>query len=188
MNREDFINNLILTYGNSGSKYCSYFDKTFIFPWCMAYVTYIMREIAKIPEFPKLTSCTEFTNSNFARKLKNKSFETAEIGDIILYNWDNDSSQDHTGIVISNKNGILGVVEGNYGDKPCDETNVATRTLNIAEYRNKGFLSWIIDMSGYFTDKKTENKTECEKVKNIIPELKKIQKSLEEILKVMENV
>lgn len=185
MNREDLITKLIATYDNSGSKYCLYFDKNFIFPWCMAYVSYIMREIAEIPDFPKLTSCTEFTNSIFARKLKNKSFETAEIGDIIMYNWDNDSSQDHTGIVISNKNGILKVVEGNYGDMPCDKTVVATRTLNITEYRNKGFLSWIIDMSGYFTDKKTEPVKDNTK---IISELKKIQKSLEEILKVMENV
>lgn len=187
MNRDNLIEDLIKTYGNKGDKYCTYFNKNFIFPWCMAYVSYIMREIAEIPEFPKLTSCTEFANSNFARKLKNKSFETAEIGDIILYNWDNDNTQDHVGIVINRKNDILTVVEGNYGDMPCDKTAVATRTFNIVEYRNKGFLSWIIDMSGYFTDKKTEPKPENDNAK-ITLELKKIQKSLEEILKVMENV
>lgn len=188
MNREEFIDRIITSYGNTGTKFCAYFNKNFIFPWCMAYVSYIMREIVEISDFPKLTSCTEFTNSNFARKLKNKSFETAEIGDIILYNWDNDNTQDHVGIVISNKEGIIKVVEGNYGDYPCDKTAVATRTFNISEYRNKGFLSWIIDMSGYFTDKKTEPKPENENTKNIILELKKIQKSLEEILKVIENV
>lgn len=188
MNRIDFVSHLHeKTRGTHGKVYCNYFGKGFIFPWCMAYVSYIMREIAEIPEFPKLTSCTEFCNSNFARKLKNKSFETAEIGDIILYNWDNDNTQDHVGIVIYNSEGFLRVMEGNFGDYPCDKTRVDVREFNISDYRNKGYLSWIIDMSSYFTDEKTEPKPEKENTK-IIDELKNIQKSLVEILKVMENV
>lgn len=187
MNREDFKDRIISSYGQSGTMFCKYFDKTFIFPWCMAYVSYIMRELVEIPEFPKTTSCTEFTNSNFACKLKNKSFETAEVGDIILYNWDGDNTQDHVGIVLENNSGVLRVIEGNYGDEPSDKTIVAVREFNIADYRNRGFLSWIIDMSGYFTDQKTEPEPEKENTK-IIDELKNIQKSLAEILKVMENV
>lgn len=191
MNREDFKDRIISSYGESGTIFCKYFAKNFIFPWCMAYVSYIMREIVGISEFPKTTSCTQFTNSDFAKKLKNKSFETAEVGDILVYNWDGDSFQDHIGIVINNNYGKLRVVEGNYGDEPSDKTCVAVRELEIADYRNKGFLSWIIDMSGYFTDNKPETKPET-KSKNestkLIEELKKIQKSLENILKVMEDV
>ena len=54
-------------------------------------------------------------------------------GDIIFFDWGNDGSIDHVGIVESVTNGVVNTIEGNSGDK------VARRSYNIGSNSIYGY-------------------------------------------------
>ena len=89
VNRKLFLEEVLKTRGNKGEQYCRYSGLNFMFDWCAIFTSYIMREVAGIKDFPKdfpkTTSCTQIKNSSFAIPKINRSFKTAEVGDIILF-------------------------------------------------------------------------------------------------------
>lgn len=80
--------------------------------WCCAFVSYIETKVDLINPVYEC-SCLQFWNT----AKKNKQTITAknvQIGDIILYDWGNNGTLDHIGIIDSISDTSYYVIEGNY--------------------------------------------------------------------------
>ena len=182
VNRKLFLEEVLKTRGNKGNQYCSYSGLNFMFDWCAIFTSYIMREVAGIKnfpnDFPKSTSCTQIKNSSFAIPKVNRSFKTAEVGDIILFELNNPSDgPEHIGIVVANDNGIISVLEGNTGNKDYNKSYVAVYTYSV----DNSALDCIIDMSDFFTDEPIQN-TEKPVIKSSEAQMREVFKKIKELL------
>ena len=179
VNRKLFLEEVLKTRGNRGNQYCKYSGLNFMFDWCAIFTSYIMREVAGIKDFPKSTSCTQIKNSPFAIPKVNRSFKTAEVGDIILFELNNNPSDgsDHIGIVTENNNGIISLLEGNTGNKDFNKSYVAVYTYSI----DNTALDCIIDMSDFFTDEFIQN-TEKPVIKSSETQMREVFKKIKELL------
>ena len=179
VNRKLFLDEVLKTRGNRGDQYCRYSGLNYNFDWCAIFTSYIMREVAGIKDFPKSTSCTQIKNSPFAIPKVNRSFKTAEVGDIILFELNNNPSDgsDHIGIVTENNNGIISVLEGNTGNKDFNKSYVAVYTYSV----DNTSLDCIIDMSDFFTDEPIQN-TEKPVIKSSEAQLREVFKKIKELL------
>ena len=180
INRELFLEEVLKTRGNKGDDYCRYLGLNYNFNWCAIFTSYIMREVAGIKDFPKSTSCTQIKSSPFAIPKLNKSFKTAEVGDVILFELNNPTDgPDHIGIVVANDNGIISVLEGNTGNNDFNKSYVAVYTYSV----DNTALDYVIDMSSYFTDEpiqKEENSTNS--TKSTEAELREVFRKIKELL------
>ena len=179
VNRKLFLEEVLKTRGNNGDQYCRYSGSNYRFDWCAIFTSYIMREVAGIKDFPKSTSCTQIKNSPFAIPKVNRSFKTAEVGDIILFELNNNPSDgsDHIGIVTENNNGIISVLEGNTGNKDFNKSYVAVYAYSV----DNTSLDCIIDMSDFFTDEPIQN-TEKPVIKTSEAQMREVFKKIKELL------
>ena len=179
VNRKLFLEEVLKTRGNKGEQYCRYSGLNYNFDWCAIFTSYIMREVAGIKDFPKTTSCTQIKNSSFAIPKVNRSFKTAEVGDVILFELNNNSSDgpEHIGIVVENNNGIISVLEGNTGNKDFNKSYVSVYTYSV----DNNSLDCIIDMSDFFTDEPIQN-TEKPVIKTSEAQLREVFKKIKELL------
>ena len=179
VNRKLFLEEVLKTRGNRGDQYCRYSGLNYNFDWCAIFTSYIMREVAGIKDFPKSASCTQIKNSPFAIPKVNRSFKTAEIGDVILFELNNNPSDgsEHIGIVTENNNGIISVLEGNTGNKDFNKSYVAVYTYSI----DNTSLDCIIDMSDFFTDEPIQN-TEKPVIKSSETQMREVFKKIKELL------
>ena len=179
VNRKLFLEEVLKTRGNKGEQYCRYSGLNYNFDWCAIFTSYIMREVAGIKDFPKTTSCTQIKNSSFAIPKVNRSFKTAEVGDVILFELNNNSSDgpEHIGIVVENNNGIISVLEGNTGNKDFNKSYVSVYTYSV----DNNSLDCIIDMSDFFTDEPIQN-TEKPVIKTSETQLREVFKKIKELL------
>ena len=179
VNRKLFLEEVLKTRGNKGEQYCRYSGLNYNFDWCAIFTSYIMREVAGIKDFPKSTSCTQIKNSPFAIPKVNRSFKTAEVGDVILFELNNNplDGSEHIGIVIENNNGIISVLEGNTGNKDFNKSYVAVYTYSV----DNNSLDFIIDMSDFFTDEPIQN-TEKPVIKSSETQLREVFKKIKELL------
>ena len=179
VNRKLFLEEVLKTRGNKGEQYCRYSGLNYNFDWCAIFTSYIMREVAGIKDFPKTTSCTQIKNSSFAIPKVNRSFKTAEVGDVILFELNNNplDGSEHIGIVIENNNGIISVLEGNTGNKDFNKSYVAVYTYSV----DNNSLDCIIDMSDFFTDEPIQN-TEKPVIKTSEAQLREVFKKIKELL------
>lgn len=159
MNRDN-LRERVLTYREkNGSMFFNYFGMKC--DWCAMFVSYIMREVAEISDFPKIASCSAM-KSRFNSKV-NHDYKTAEIGDIVLFEThDPSDGPDHVGIVISNdiSTGTITLIEGNTKGSNSG-TWYLTSSVNTFTYNySESSFDCIIDMSSYFTDStKVESNT-----------------------------
>ena len=178
VNRKLFLEEVLKTRGNKGEQYCRYSGSNYNFDWCAIFTSYIMREVVGIKDFPKTSSCTQIKNSPFAIPKVNRSFKTAEVGDIILFELRNPSDgPEHIGIVTENNNGIISVLEGNTGNKDFNKSYVAVYTYSI----DNTALDCIIDMSDFFTDDSIQN-TEKPVIKSSETQMREVFKKIKELL------
>ena len=183
VNRKLFLEEVLKTRGNKGDQYCRYSGLNYNFDWCAIFTSYIMREVAGIKDFPndfpKSASCTQIKNSSFAIPKVNRSFKTAEVGDIILFELNNNPSDgsDHIGIVVENNNGLISVLEGNTGNTDFNKSYVSVYTYSI----DNTALDCIIDMSDFFTDEPIQN-TEKPVIKSSEAQMREVFKKIKELL------
>ena len=179
VNRKLFIEEVLKTRGNKGDQYCRYSGLNYNFDWCAIFTSYIMREVAGIKDFPKSTSCTQIKNSPFAIPKVNRSFKTAEVGDIILFELNNNTSDglEHIGIVVENNNGIISVLEGNTGNTDFNKSYVAVYAYSV----DNTALDCIIDMSDFFTNDYVQN-TEKPVIKSSETQMREVFKKIKELL------
>ena len=179
VNRKLFLEEVLKTRGNKGEQYCRYSGLNYNFDWCAIFTSYIMREVAGIKDFPKTTSCTQIKNSSFAIPKVNRSFKTAEVGDVILFELNNNSSDgpEHIGIVVENNNGIISVLEGNTGNKDFNKSYVSVYTYS----EDNNSLDCIIDMSDFFYRwTYSEYRKTCYKIRET--QLREVFKKIKELL------
>ena len=179
VNRKLFLDVVLNMRGNKGDQYCRYSGLNYNFDWCAIFTSYIMREVAGIKDFPKSTSCTQIKNSPFAIPKVNRSFKTAEVGDIILFELNNNPSDgaEHIGIVTENNNGLISVLEGNTGNNDFNKSYVAVYAYSI----DNTSLDCIIDMSDFFTDELIQN-TEKPVIKSSETQMREVFKKIKELL------
>ena len=178
VNRKLFLEEVLKTRGNRGDQYCKYSGSNYRFDWCAIFTSYIMREVAGIKDFPKSTSCTQIKNSSFAIPKVNRSFKTAEVGDVIFFELHNPSDgPEHIGIVTENNNGIISVLEGNTGNTDYNKSYVSVYTYSI----DNTSLDCIIDMSDFFTDEPIQN-TEKPVIKTSEAQMREVFKKIKELL------
>ena len=178
VNRKLFLEEVLKTRGNRGNQYCKYSGLNFMFDWCAIFTSYIIREVAGIKDFPKSTSCTQIKNSSFAIPKVNRSFKTAEVGDVIFFELHNPSDgPEHIGIVTENSNGIISVLEGNTGNNDYNKSYVSVYTYSI----DNTSLDCIIDMSDFFTDEPIQNteKSSEAQMREVIKKIKELLLSIE---------
>lgn len=168
MDRNIFKTRVLLQEGNDGHKYWDFCD--FQGDWCMAFVSYCMLVLAKIDDFPKEISCTRAKNKLKSRI--NHSYETAEIGDIIFFELNNNSSDgvEHVGIVVDNSNGKITLVEGNTSGSDFRHTSVNVFTYPV----NNSSFDCIIDMSSYFENNSDYTQNEFQKLKSKLERIREI--------------
>ena len=178
VNRKLFLEEVLKTRGNKGEQYCRYSGLNYNFDWCAIFTSYIMREVAGIKDFPKSASCTQIKNSPFAIPKVNRSFKTAEVGDVILFELHNTSDgPDHIGIVTENANGLILVLEGNTGNNDFNKSYVDVYSYSV----DNNSLDCIIDMSDFFTDENIQY-TEKPVIKSSEAQLREVFKKIKELL------
>lgn len=150
--RASFLKEANKRIGKSGSDlFAKYGVKTH---WCMMLVYYLMHDRCGINDFPYTFSCSGFVATDFAKKRLNYEFRTAEIGDIVMFELNNNRADgaDHVGVVVDNTGYSIKLLEGNTnGDEYGDFCG--TSTSNVFEYSyTSNCLDCIIDMSEFFAD------------------------------------
>lgn len=123
------------------------------YDWCAAYVSdKLLKPIGE----KWFSSCTQMRDYFNAKGRVNHDYKTAEVGDIIHFDWDLSGDCDHVGIVVGNENGIITTIEGNTNGDHWKLSKVAKHTYNV----NYKYFADIVDMSSVFAEEapKTEPK------------------------------
>lgn len=106
----------IISYYNK-ARYGDAYKMTMNDPWCAAFVVACFARANCEDLIPCVASCDQMI-SYF--KQWGRFYRPSQIGitrgDIIFYNWDQDSSVDHVGIVVRNVFGRIQAIEGNKSD------------------------------------------------------------------------
>ena len=102
--------------------------------WCAAFVSAMAKLCGLLDIIPAECSCDRMIAKFKAagRYQENKDYK-AEVGDIIFYDWDKNSTSDHVGIIASVSGLTLKVIEGNISDK------VGYRNIVVGDTKIKGF-------------------------------------------------
>ena len=121
--------------GNGGDTYWSWYGFSSREEWCACFVSWCADqcgyiEAGVIPRFSLCSAGMEWFESR--GQFMDGSYVPAA-GDIIFFDWGNDGSIDHVGIVESVVDGTVYTVEGNSGDK------VARRSYPIGYEQIEGY-------------------------------------------------
>ena len=104
--------------GNSGELYWSWYGFKNRVSWCACFVSWCAEQCGYLAGgvLPKFSLCSDgvkWFQSN--GRFRDGSYVPAA-GDIIFFDWGNDGSIDHVGIVVNVKKGAVYTIEGNSGD------------------------------------------------------------------------
>lgn len=114
--------------------------------WCMTYISYLLHKNNIVCNY-------ECSVQRFFEKNKKCVLKKYSIGDIIVYDWQDNNWLDHVGIIVDIDNQkdrtILKVIEGNYNKQ------VAVRNIYDDSKYIKGYIS-ISKMIKGDTDKKVK--------------------------------
>lgn len=106
--------------GNEGGeKYWTWYGFEEKVDWCACFVSWCLNEAAKAAatgEAPKFAVCDDGIRLFIEQGLWYRKSIEPKIGMIIFFDWDNDGTSEHTGIVIKCENGLVYTVEGNSSD------------------------------------------------------------------------
>lgn len=121
--------------GNGGDTYWSWYGFSQRVEWCACFISWCADqcgyiESGTVPKFSLCSAGMEWFESR--GQFRDGSYVPA-IGDIVFFDWGNDGSIDHVGIVESVVDGIVYTIEGNSGDK------VARRNYAIGAEEIEGY-------------------------------------------------
>ena len=105
--------------GNSGDTYWSWYGFDSRVEWCACFVSWCAEQCGYLESgaIPKFSLCSDGVDwFNASGQFQDASYVPAA-GDIIFFDWGNDGSIDHVGIVESVTDGVVNTIEGNSGDK-----------------------------------------------------------------------
>ena len=122
--------------GNEGGQpYWSWYGFDGRVEWCACFVSWCADqcgylESGIVPKFSLCSDGADWFNGN--GQWQGKDYEP-KAGDIIFFDWSNDGSIDHVGIVERCENGIVYTVEGNSGDA-CRQNQYGVGSSSIYGY------------------------------------------------------
>lgn len=115
--------------------------------WCAMFVTFCMK-YAEIPEadYPHFSGCERWLNALDALgafESRQSGYEP-QPGDLIFFNWDEESDADHIGIVESVRDGWVNTIEGNSGR----QVRRQSYALNDTQIMGYGNTTKMMDRAG----------------------------------------
>lgn len=142
VNREEILREMIVKtareqIGNTGEKYWQYFGYNHRIEWCCIFVSWLadqygLIDSGAIPKFTWVQPGVDFYRQKGQFKKSNEYIPKP--GDIIFFNWNNNSVIDHVGIVEKVENDIVYAIEGNVGHKDVQRRKYKLKNKNIYGY------------------------------------------------------
>lgn len=110
--------------GNGGAKYKQWFydnygglSPTQNYGWCDRFVSWLLGQMGyKMKEGGCSAQLKSFSNKG---GYHNASGYTPSTGDVVFFDWNNDGSPDHVGIIYIDEKGEQYVIHGNFSNKVC---------------------------------------------------------------------
>ena len=122
--------------GNEGGEpYWSWYGFDGRVEWCACFVSWCSEQCGYLESsiIPKFSLCSDGVNWFKGRgQWQDKNYEP-QAGDIIFFDWGNDGSIDHVGIVEKCENGTVYTVEGNSGDA-CRQQSYPVGSSSVYGY------------------------------------------------------
>ncbi len=105
--------------GNAGDTYWRWYGFTDRVSWCACFTSWCADQCGYIESgaVPKFSLCSDGVKWFQEKKQFQDGSYVPVPGDIIFFDWGNDGSIDHVGIVENVKKGVVNTIEGNSGDK-----------------------------------------------------------------------
>ena len=122
--------------GNEGGQpYWSWYGFDSRVEWCACFVSWCADQCGYIDSglIPKFAGCIDGANWFKSNNRWNDRNYEPKAGDIIFFDWEDDGTTDHVGIVEKCENGTVYTVEGNSGDA-CKQRQYAVGSSNIYGY------------------------------------------------------
>ena len=121
--------------GKSGTTYWSWYGFGSRVEWCACFVSWCADQSGYIQSgvIPKFSLCSDGVKWFESKDRFRDGSYTPVAGDIIFFDWGNDGTIDHVGIVESVSGGTVNTIEGNSGDK------VARRSYSIGSSNIYGY-------------------------------------------------
>ena len=122
--------------GNEGGQpYWSWYGFGGRVEWCACFASWCADQCGYLESgiIPKFSLCSDGVNwFKGKRQWQDKNYEP-QAGDLIFFDWGNDGSIDHVGIVEKCENGTVYTVEGNSGDA-CKQQSYPVGSSSIYGY------------------------------------------------------
>ena len=122
--------------GNEGGQpYWSWYGFDSRVEWCACFVSWCADQCGYIDSglIPKFAGCIDGANWFKSNNRWNDRNYEPKAGDIIFFDWEDDGTTDHVGIVEKCENGTVYTVEGNSGDA-CRQRQYTDGSRNIYGY------------------------------------------------------
>jgi hypothetical protein len=105
--------------GNEGDTYWSWYGFDSRVEWCACFVSWCAEQCGYLESgvIPKFSLCSDGVDWFHARGQFQDASYVPAAGDIIFFDWGNDGTIDHVGIVEGVTDGVVNTIEGNSGDK-----------------------------------------------------------------------
>ena len=123
--------------GNVGGEpYWTWYGFNSRVEWCAVFVSWVANELGYIDAgiIPKFVACINGVNWFKDRGLWQEGNYTPKESDIIFFDWEDDGSVDHVGIVIKVENNKVYTVEGNSTDDTCRQLEYSINNKVIYGY------------------------------------------------------
>lgn len=117
---DDLVEVALSQEGNSGGEiYWRWYGFEEYQPWCACFVSWCADQCGYIDAgvIPKFSLCSAGVEWFQARGQFMDSSYTPVAGDLIFFDWGNDGTIDHVGIVENVEDGFVNTIEGNSGNK-----------------------------------------------------------------------
>lgn len=121
--------------GKGGTTYWSWYGFSSRVEWCACFVSWCADQSGYIQSgaIPKFSLCSDGVRWFESKGRFRDASYTPAAGDIIFFDWGNNGTIDHVGIVESVSGGTVNTIEGNSGDK------VARRSYSIGSSNIYGY-------------------------------------------------
>lgn len=119
---DDSHKEIIDVYNEAARRYGLYIMK-YTDPWCAAFVTACAWKCGLTSIIAPSASCDAMINWYKSRgRWKDKNSCIPKKADIVFYDWDQNGTSDHVGIIVSISGSTIKVIEGNNSDSVCYRT------------------------------------------------------------------
>lgn len=136
-NNSSMTNIALSQVGNVGGEpYWTWYGFDSRVEWCAVFVSWVAEQLGYIDAgiIPKFVACINGVEWFKDRGLWKDGDYTPKVNDIIFFDWEDDGTVDHVGIVIKVENNKIYTVEGNSADDMCRQQEYSINSNVIFGY------------------------------------------------------